>query len=176
MTAAVDGGTSGAAGEPGVVVRLAAPSDVAAIVAFAEAVVPPHYAPILGPSAARRQVEVWWTPERMAAAAEAGRVHVAVAGGRFVGVVETGTYGGDQVIWKLYLAPEARGRRLGVELLRRAVAALPEGTDHVLVEHVAGNRRAGAFYEREGFAVVGTEPAASGDPHAAVVWRRRDLR
>ncbi len=80
------------------------------------------------------------------------------------------------MIWKLYLAPQARGRGLGVELLDRAVAALPTGTGHVLVEHVAGNRRAGAFYEREGFAVVGTEPAGSGDPNAAVVWRRRNLR
>ncbi len=58
----------------------------------------------------------------MAAAAEAGRVHVAIAGGdvtgeQLIGVVETGTYGDDQVIWKLYLAPAVRGRGLGVELL-----------------------------------------------------------
>ena len=90
--------------------------------------------------------------------------------------LETGTYGDDQVIWKLYLAPAVRGRGLGVELLDRAVAVLPAGTDHVLVEHFAGNLQAGAFYEREGFAVVETEPPESGDPNAAVVWRRRDLR
>ena len=144
---------SGTASTPGVEVRLAAPTDVAAMVAFGRAVVPPHYTPILGASAAQSQFDLWWTPERMAAAAEAGRVHVAIAGGdvtgeQLIGVVETGTYGDDQVIWKLYLAPAVRGRGLGVELLDRAVAALPAGTEHVLVEHFAGNWQAGAFYER----------------------------
>ncbi len=32
------------------------------------------------------------------------------------------------------------------------------------------------FYEREGFMVVNTEPASSGDPNAAIVWRRLELR
>ncbi len=72
---------SGTASTPGVEVRLAAPTDVAAMVAFGRAVVPPHYTPILGASAAQSQFDLWWTPERMAAAAEAGRVHVAIAGG-----------------------------------------------------------------------------------------------
>ncbi len=124
---------TGTASEPRVGVRLAASSDVAAIVAFGAVVVPPHYTPILGAAAAQSQVDHWWTPERMAAAAVAGRVHVAIggrglAGEQLIGVVETGTYGDDQVIWKLYLAPQARGRGLGVELLDRAVAALPTGT------------------------------------------------
>lgn len=86
----------------------------------------------------------------------AGRVHLAVADDAIVGVSETGEMDGEQVIWKLYLAPASRGRSLGVELLRQAIAALPGEPSHVLVEHVAGNTRAGAFYEREGFAVVHT--------------------
>ncbi|WP_205855767.1 GNAT family N-acetyltransferase, partial [Phytoactinopolyspora endophytica] len=102
-------------------------------------------------------------------------VHVAVAGDAIVGVSQTGEFAGEQVIWKLYIAPDLRGRSLGVELLRHAIGALPAGTDHVLVEHFAGNTRAGTFYEREGFTVVNTEPASSGDPNAAIVWRRLEL-
>ncbi|NED96068.1 GNAT family N-acetyltransferase [Phytoactinopolyspora alkaliphila] len=159
----------------GVQMRIAEPGDVDAIVAFGTAVVPPHYAPILGADAAREQV-TWWTPERMSSAVMAGRVHVAETDDTIVGVCETSEFAGEQVIWKLYLAPDFRGRSLGVELLRRAIAALPAETDHVLVEHFAGNTQAATFYEREGFTVVTTEPASSGDPNAAVVWRRLNLR
>jgi hypothetical protein len=59
--------------------------------------------------------------------------------------------------------------------LRHALKTVPEGTGQVLVEHVAGNTRATRFYEREGFVVVGKEAARSGDPNAAVVWRRLEL-
>lgn len=155
-------------------VRMAGAGDVDAIVAFGSAVVPPHYTPILSAGAAQAQL-IWWAAERMASAVEAGQVHVAVADDAIVGVSETGEFAGEQVIWKLYLAPAFRDRSLGVELLRHAVAALPAETDHVLVEHFAGNTRAGTFYEREGFTVVNTEPARSGDPKAAVVWRRLEL-
>ena len=157
-----------------VLIRRAVAEDVDAIVAFGAAVVPAHYAPLLGAAAAQDQLS-WWRRELTSSAVTAGRVHLAVVGEATVGVCETGELDGEQVIWKLYLAPESRGRSLGVELLRHAVAALPDEPGHVLVEHFAGNIRAGRFYEREGFAVVGTQPAGSGDPKAAVVWRRAEL-
>ncbi len=156
-------------------VRQAEAGDVDAIVAFGSAVVVAHYTPILGAVAAQAQL-TWWAPQRMSSAVKAGRVHVAVATrNTIVGVSETGELAGEQVIWKLYLASDFRGRSLGVELLRRAVAALPSETDHVLVEHFAGNERAGAFYDRERFTVVNTDPTSGGDPNAAVIWRRLDL-
>jgi ribosomal protein S18 acetylase RimI-like enzyme len=155
-------------------VRRADAGDVDAIVALGAAVVPPHYTPILGVEAAQAQLS-WWKPERISSAVTAGRVHVAVVDDVVVGVAETGEMDGEQVIWKLYLAPDSRGRSLGAELLRQAVAALPGEPSHVVVEHVAGNTRAGAFYEREGFAIVRTEPAGSGDPNASIVWRRAEL-
>lgn len=156
-------------------VRPAVPADVSALVSFGSAVVPAHYAPILGPEAAQDQL-AWWTPARFEPAIEAGRVLVAEVDGAIVGMIETGELAGEQVVWKLYVDAQLRGRSMGSDLLRRAVADLPPGTDHVLVEHFAGNARAGAFYEREGFAEVRTEPARSGDQNAAVVWRRLDLR
>lgn len=147
-------------------VRLADASDADAIVEFGSAVIPAHYTPVLGAAVARRQL-TWWSLDRIESAFAAGRIVVAVVGDDITGVAETGELAGVQVIWKLYLMPDFRGRSLGVELLHRAIGGLPAGTDHVLVEHVAGNVRAGKFYEREGFAVVKTEPPRSGNNRLA---------
>lgn len=155
-------------------VRPAVDSDVPAIEAFAADVVPAHYAPILGAHAANDQLR-WWSNERLTNAVAEARVQLAVSAGTLLGVCETGALDREQVIWKLYLSPGARGRGLGVALLEHAIAALPAGTEYVMLEHFAGNTRAAAFYQREGFEVVRIEPAASGDPSAAVVWRCRDL-
>ena len=145
-----------------------------AIVAFAAEVVPVHYSTILGDTAAQAQLR-WWTSERMKSAVEAEQVHLAVADEAIVGVAETGELGQEHVVWKLYLAPEFRGRALGTALLRHAIGPLRAKTDHVLVEHFAENKRAARFYEREGWLVVRTEAAMSGDPRGTVVWRRLDL-
>lgn len=155
-------------------VRAARPSDAEAISAFGARVVPSHYAPILGVEVAEGQLR-WWTSERIAASIADSRIQVAMNGDDVVGVCETGAFDDEQVIWKLYVAPRSRSRGIGVALLERAMAKLPADTDHVLVEHFAGNTRAAAFYDREGFRVLRTDPAASGDPAAAVVWRIRDL-
>lgn len=101
-------------------IRKAHASDVDAIAALGSAVVPAHYTPILGADGAQGQL-AWWTPQRMASAVERGRVHVALVGDTIVGVSETGEMGNEQVIWKLYLAPDFRGRSLGVKLLRQAI-------------------------------------------------------
>lgn len=155
-------------------IRTAEPGDVDEVVAFGSLVVTQHYTPILGEDAANRQL-AWWGHGRITQAVEAGRVQVVVVDDRIEGVAETGEMAGEQVIWKLYLTPAHRGRSLGVDLLHRAIAGLPPGTDHVLVEHFAGNGRAGSFYQREGFEVVDTKPDSSGNPSATVVWRRRDI-
>ena len=160
----------------GVTVRKAGLDDLDAIVAFGSAVIPPFYTPILGERAAQAQL-AWWTADRMAPAVEASRVCVAATDHAVVGVCQTGELAGEQVIWKMYLAPEYRGRSLGVELLRQAIASLPQGVGRVDVEHFAGNIRAAKFYEREGFKVIRTDPPPTGEwPNSAIVWRRRQLR
>jgi ribosomal protein S18 acetylase RimI-like enzyme len=160
----------------GVHVRQADLDDLDAIVAFGFAVIPPYYTPILGERAAQAQLG-WWTADRMAPAIEAKRVQVAETYHDVVGVCETGELAGEQVIWKMYLAPEHRGRSVGVELLRQAIASLPQGANSVDVEHFAGNTRAARFYEREGFKVIRTDPAPTGEStNSAIVWRRRQLR
>ena len=160
----------------GVKVRQAEVDDLDAVVAFGSAVIPPYYTPILGERAAQAQLD-WWSLDRMAPAVETNRVHVAVTDRDVVGVCQTGELAGEQVIWKMYLAPEHRGRSLGVELLRQAIASLPLGVGRVDVEHFAGNTRAARFYEREGFKVIRTAPAPTGESeNSAIVWRRRQLK
>jgi ribosomal protein S18 acetylase RimI-like enzyme len=159
----------------GVRVRRADLGDLGAIVDFGSAVIPPYYTPILGESAAHAQL-AWWTADRMTPAIEASRVHVAATEHDIVGVCQTGELADEQVIWKMYLAPRYRGRSLGVELLRRAIASLPQGVKSVDVEHFSGNTRAAKFYEREGFKVIRTDPSPTGEsPNSAIVWRRRQL-
>lgn len=160
----------------GVNVRQAELDDLDAIVAFGSAVIPPYYTPILGKHAAQAQL-AWWSLDRMAPAVAANRVHVVATDRDVVGVCQTGELAGEQVIWKMYLAAEYRGRSLGVKLLRQAIASLPQGVRRVDVEHLAGNTRAAKFYEREGFKVIRTDPAPTGEsPNSAIVWRRRQLR
>jgi len=154
--------------------RPALAADVPALVAFGEDVIPQHYAPIIGEVAARAQLD-WWTPTRFNEAIAAGRVQLAFSGDEIVGVTETGEMGAEQVIWKLYVAPKMRRQGLGVKLIDRAVSSLPGETDHVLLEHFAGNADAARFYEREGFKITGTDVNES-EPNASVVWRRRELQ
>lgn len=96
--------------------------------------------------------------------------------GTIRGLCETGTFEGDYVVWKLYVHHDVRGRRVGKRLLDTAVSRRPAGVQSVVLEHFAGNQSAARFYEREGFQVIRVDAATSGDPNAATVWRRLDLR
>jgi ribosomal protein S18 acetylase RimI-like enzyme len=154
----------------GVNVRKAELDDLDAIVAFGSAVIPPYYTPILGERAAQAQL-AWWTAGRMAPAVEANRVCVAAADRDVVGVCETGELAGEQVIWKMYLAPEYRGRSLGVELLRQAIASLPQGVGSVDVEHFAGNTRAAKVLRTRGLQGHSYRPAR----HRRVAEQRHRL-
>ena len=160
----------------GLVVRDAGPADVAAIRRFGEAHVRPHYAPLIGVAAAEDQVRRWWTEAHVGAAVAGGLVVVAEDGGDLVGVGQRGRDGDDHVVYKLYVHPRYRGGGLGSRLLDALAAQLPADADRLYIEHFAANERAGAFYEREGFTVVKTEPSPTGDPALGVVWRVRARR
>lgn len=161
--------------DDGVAIRVARLDDVDAVCAFGEAHVPPHYAPLIGGDAAAEQVTRWWRPEQIQAAAAVGRLLVAEAEGRVVGVAQFAPDGAGVVIYKLYVDPRFRGRGLGPRLIGTVAGTLPPDVDRLCIEHFAGNSRAGAFYEREGFAVERVEPSASGRPELDVVWRVREL-
>lgn len=157
------------------VIRRAVAGDVARVRAFGVEHVPPHYAPLIGAEAAERQVTLWWQTEQIAAAVSDGAIHLAEVDGRVVGVVEHGQHGGDVVIWKLYLDPAHRGGGIGPRLVAAVIAALPTEVRRVGVEHFAGNVRAAAFYEREGFVVDRVERNADGVAELDVVWRALTL-
>lgn len=156
------------------VVRDAERDDVLAICQFGAAVIPPHYAPLIGMDAAEEQVRQWWNETCIDEAVAEGLVVVAEAAGQLVGVGQRGRYGVDHVVYKLYVAPQHRGRGLGPRLLDALTRQLPISAERLHIEHFAANERAAAFYERAGFAVQRIEASPTGDPGRAVVWRARD--
>ena len=167
---------NGAASSRGaVVVRRAVAADVAGVIGFGRAVIPEHYAPLIGADAARAQVEQWWQADSIAAAVEAGLVVIAEEAGQVVGVGQRGRMDVEHVIRKLYLHPGQRGRGLGRQLLGALVDQLPAGVGRVWIEHFAANERAGGFYEREGFTVERVEASAAGDAATDQVWRVRPV-
>ncbi|WP_336921606.1 GNAT family N-acetyltransferase [Aquipuribacter sp. SD81] len=162
-------------------VRVATPADVPAVLDLGRRTVVAHYTPVLGAEAAAAQLRTWWTEERLRSAAGSGGLLVVdsvprpTAEGRVSAMAETGRVDGDVVVWKLYVEPGSRGHGLGSALLRAVAGRVPAGTPRLLLEHFAGNTRAAAFYEREGFRVVRVDADPDGRPEADVVWRARDL-
>lgn len=157
------------------VVRTAEAGDVAQVCAFGEAHIRPHYTPLIGAEAADEQVARWWRPEQILPAAVQGRIVVATAADRVVGVAQHGRDGEDAVLYKLYVDPRRRGHGLGPRLVAAVEDSLPPDVRRLCVEHFAGNVRAAAFYEREGFAVERVEPSATGSRALDVVWRARPI-
>jgi GNAT superfamily N-acetyltransferase len=155
------------------VVREARRDDVAAICGFGESHIRPHYAPLIGAAAADEQVRRWWNEAQIDVAVADGLVVVAEADGHLLGVAQRGRSGADHVVYKLYVHPQHRGRGLGLRLLDALTRQLPADADRLYIEHFVGNERAGAFYEREGFAVERIEPSPTGDPALGTVWRVR---
>lgn len=157
------------------VVREADSDDVAAICGFGADHIRPHYTPLIGAEAADAQVRWWWNEEHVGGAVANGLVVVAELRGQLVGVGQRGRNGAEHVVYKLYVHPDHRARGLGPRLLDALVRELPADAQCLHIEHFAGNARAGAFYEREGFTVDRVEPSSTGNPALAVVWRSRTL-
>ncbi|MFI9456851.1 GNAT family N-acetyltransferase [Amycolatopsis sp. NPDC052450] len=149
--------------------------DVVAICRFGEAHIRPHYAPLIGTAAADEQVRRWWNKTHVDAAVAGGLVVIEETDGQVVGVGQRGRRGANHVVYKLYLHPRHRGRRLGPRLLDVLIGQLPADAERLYIEHFVGNERAGAFYEREGFTVERIESSPTGDPALGVVWRARPL-
>jgi ribosomal protein S18 acetylase RimI-like enzyme len=117
-------------------------------------------------------IEEFWNAYSLGAAARSGRLLVAFKDGVPAGLAEFDRV--DDVrtaIWKLYVAPEAQGRGIGVMLLERVLATV--GTPEVRVEHDARNAAAAAFFAKHGFAVDAVEDTGGG---ARTVRRVRRVR
>lgn len=156
-------------------VRDARHDDEPAICEFGKVQIPLHYESLIGAVAASNQVKNWWNEAQIRQSIQAGKIVVAEDEGCIVGVAEGGFDGAKQVIYKLYIHRNYRGRGLGPKLLGALINKLPGGTSGVYIEHFAANERAGAFYEREGFHIDRIEPSNSGSSALDVVWRYRSL-
>ena len=153
-------------------IRIAAIDDRLAIDAFADTTVHDAYDSLVDEDYARTLLDHWWG-DALDEDIRAGRVLVATRENRVIGLTQLGELDGDPVMWKLYVAPGHRGRGIGAQLVRDVIRTLPPGSHRLVTEHIACNERAGAFYEREGLTVTGTEEHE--DPRLSVVWRARSL-
>ena len=130
--------------------RPAVRTDVALIVAMQKASLVETYEPFLG----RATIEEFIA---------AGRVEdyfdehwrdatVAISGGDVVGVAVLV----EGLLDLLWVRPRSRSQGIGSALLRAAESKAAVGSDELTLEVWEVNRRAVAFYEREGFSVTAT--------------------
>lgn len=92
-----------------------------------------------------------------------------------IAVSEWGFYDENPVVWKLYVHPEHRSKGVGPQLQRNIIDDLPSGTAALQVEHFTANKRAGAFYEREGFREL-RKVEDDTNPSVSVIWRELTLQ
>ncbi len=77
----------------------------------------------------------------------------------------------DWTIWRVVVAPSARGRGLGHDLMRRAIAAIQQAGGTSI--HLSGQAHLRAFYESHGFTVV-SAPYGERIPHLSMRWTEGD--
>lgn len=100
------------AGNP-VVVREARGDDLEPIRALGMVAFPATYDGIIEPELIQLLLAKWWTKDSLVSVIRAGRVFVAVKGGRVVGMCSYGPQKGSYVVWRLYVHPAEHGRGIG---------------------------------------------------------------
>jgi ribosomal-protein-alanine N-acetyltransferase len=102
------------------------------------------------------------------------RVATEGAGGPVVGYVVAWFAGGEGEIANVAVAPAARGRGIGGQLLDAAItAAIQHGADALYLDVRESNARARALYDSRGFAEVGRRRRYyRRPPEDAIVLRR----
>ena len=154
-----------------VLIRPASEQDVPALRALGIRTWRATYEGLLPDALVAGGIDEFWNDYSLGAAARSGRLLVAFKDGVPAGLAEFDRVDGARTaIWKLYVAPEAQGRGIGVLLLERVLATA--GTPEVRVEHDARNAAAAAFFDKHGFAVDAVEDTGGG---ARTVRRVRRL-
>lgn len=156
-------------------IRPATLDDTEQIRELGHAVWPVAYAGLVTPEFMANGLENWWSAEAVARGITKGITLVAVETktGRLVGMTGLGQENGDWVMWKLYILPDFHGTGIGRRLVERAIAALPDGTERLLLDVLAANEKAIGFYHRLGF--TETERGTGRDLGADLVWMSLDL-
>jgi GNAT superfamily N-acetyltransferase len=155
----------------GMVLRGPTVTDVAALVALAEAVWPVAYD--FDPDYAAYTIATWWTVGSTAASLERTEWVVAARDDRLVGGGNLDLGQPVPTVWKLLVHPDEQGRGTGTRILR--ALARRAGDRGLQLSYVAGNRSAEAFYTSLGFREVSREPATNDQPeHVVVAWSPAD--
>ncbi len=153
-----------------VVLRAGVPSDVSALRALGEAVVPATYAPINHAYAAM-MLEEWWSPAGLAVVVDRSANIVAEHDHQVVGFATLGRHDDREVMWKLYVHPAHQRHGIGSRLLA-GVIDLVQG-DHLWLENVDGNDSARSFYLAHGFEEMERVPFS---PWPDDIWMRKVVR
>jgi ribosomal protein S18 acetylase RimI-like enzyme len=140
---------------------------------------PSAYAGIASAEYIEEGLAAWWSPEMVERGITDGITLIAVdderehGDERVVGMTGLGRQDEFWVMWKLYVLPEYQGRGVGKALLGGAIAALPVGTDQLLLEVLVGNEQAIRFYRRNGFEKARSTPDR--DLGDELIWMARAL-
>ncbi|MBF4162885.1 GNAT family N-acetyltransferase [Nocardioides acrostichi] len=165
--------------DPGLIeLRRATTDDAAALVALGEVVVPATYGSI-SPAYAEWCAEQFWSLAAVEDQLERLPHWVAEVDGEIVGVANLGQRADadgqpEPVLWKLYVRPDHHRSGLGRSLLDAVLAHVREVRQAPLVlQYVAGNERAAAFYAASGFEEASRDSSAT-IPGLEFVWMRRE--
>jgi len=138
--------------------RPAVRADVAAVAAMQKASLVETYEPFLGRAAIEEFIAAGGVDDYFE---EHWReATVAVSGGDVVGVAVLA----DGLLDLIWVRPRSRSQGIGSALLRAAESKAAVGSDELTLEVWEINRRAVAFYEREGFSVT----VSSEDPQTGL--------
>ncbi|WP_226345266.1 GNAT family N-acetyltransferase [Agilicoccus flavus] len=152
------------------VVREAVESDVDAVVEVGRRTWPSAKAGLFDDDILELMLAKWWTPEATLPSIRSGRTLVYEVDGRIVGMTAFGPHRGAQVVWKLYVLPEAQGLGAGRALLRTVVERADELGDDVFVGFHEGSDGVLGFLGALGFTFDHRE-AQSGLPD--LIWMTR---
>jgi len=151
-----------------VLIRTADGNDLNAVLEVGHRTWPVTYGPIAGEDYVAMGLAKWWTKDATTPAIRAGRVTVAEVDGDVVGIASVGPHEHDLALWKLYVLPEAQGKRIGSALLESVVTRATGDYAHIRVSYLEGNTAAEGFYRSKGFVEIGREHGGDGIPDS--IW------
>jgi ribosomal protein S18 acetylase RimI-like enzyme len=155
-------------------VRRAWPGDADAVREVGLKTWPVAYKSLASPEFIVDGLAAWWSPEAVDRGIRQGITLIALDDEKVVGMVGLGQEEGFWVMWKLYVLPQYQGKGVGKALLDGAIAALPAGTEQLLLDVLITNEPAIGFYRKHGFGTPRTTPAR--DLGDELMWMSLDLQ
>lgn len=120
-------------------VRRAWPGDADAVREVGLKTWPVAYESLASPEFIVDGLAAWWSPEAVDRGVRQGITLIALDDEKVVGMVGLGQEEGFWVMWKLYVLPQYQGKGVGKALLDGAIAALPAGTEQLLLDVLITN-------------------------------------